>query len=105
MVAASISLREVLIKSLRRVDVICRVEKNLYAMVLPDTATNTCGIIAKRIFKFFKLILGSNPSVYINLSASSFPESSAEAKGLYDKALELLHQARQAGPNKAVLSD
>ena len=103
LVAAHIA--EVLIKSLRRVDVICRVEKNLYAMVLPDTATNTCGIIAKRIFKFFKMILGSNPSVYINLSASSFPESSSEAKGLYDKALELLQQAKQAGPNKAVLSD
>ncbi|HVM33657.1 MAG TPA: GGDEF domain-containing protein [bacterium] len=103
LVAAHIA--EVLIKSLRRVDVVCRVDKNQYAMILPDTATNTCGIIAKRIFKFFKLVLGTTPSVYINLSASSFPENSTEPKGLYDKALELLQQARQAGPNKAVLSD
>ncbi|HET9869917.1 MAG TPA: diguanylate cyclase, partial [bacterium] len=102
-VAAQIA--EVLIKSLRKVDVICRVSKDQYAIILPDTATNTCGIIAKRIFKFFKQILGANPSVYINLGASAYPENSTEPKGLHDKATELLGQARQAGPNKAVLSD
>jgi diguanylate cyclase (GGDEF)-like protein len=103
LVAAHIA--EVLIKSLRRVDVLCRVSKDQYAIVLPDTATNTCGIIAKRVFKFFKQILGSTPAVYINLSASSYPENSTDPKGLYEKAMTLLQQAQQAGPNKAVLSD
>ncbi len=103
LVAAHIA--EVLIKSLRRVDVLCRVSPNQYAIVLPDTATNTCGIIAKRVFKFFKQILGTTPAVYINLSASSYPENSTDPKGLYEKAMTLLQQAQQAGPNKAVLSD
>jgi diguanylate cyclase (GGDEF)-like protein len=103
LVAAHIA--EVLIKSLRRVDVLCRVSKDQYAIVLPDTATNTCGIIAKRVFKFFKQILGTTPAVFINLSASSYPENSTDPKGLYEKAMTLLQQAQQAGPNKAVLSD
>jgi diguanylate cyclase (GGDEF)-like protein len=103
LVAAHIA--EVLIKSLRRVDVLCRVAKDQYAIVLPDTATNTCGIIAKRVFKYFKQILGDTPAVFINLSASSYPENSTDPKGLYEKAMTLLQQAQQAGPNKAVLSD
>jgi diguanylate cyclase (GGDEF)-like protein len=103
MVAAHIA--EVLIKSLRRVDVICRVSKEQYAIILPDTATNTCGIIAKRVFKFFKQVMGEQPPIFINLSASAYPETAVDAKGLYEKALVLLQQAQNAGPNKAVLAD
>ena len=102
-VAAHIA--EVLIQSLRRVDVICRTTKDQYAIILPDTATNTCGIIAKRVFKFFKQVMGEQPPVFINLSASAYPESSTDSKGLYEKAASLLQQAKNAGPNKAVLSD
>jgi GGDEF domain-containing protein len=85
--------------------VICRVSKEQYAIILPDTATSTCGIIAKRVFKFFKQVMGEQPPVFINLSASAYPETAVDSKGLYEKALALLQQARNAGPNKAVLSD
>ncbi|MGH7738506.1 MAG: diguanylate cyclase [bacterium] len=98
-------IAEVLIKSLRLVDVICRLSEYEYAIILPDTATNTCGIIGKRVFKYFKQILAGEPSVFINMGAAAFPENSTESKSLFEKATELLEQARQAGPNKAVLTD
>lgn len=98
-------IAEVLIKSLRLVDVICRLSEDEYAIILPDTATNTCGIIGKRVFKYFKQMLAGEPSVFINMGAAAFPENSTESKGLFEKAAELLEQARQAGPNKAVLTD
>ncbi len=96
---------EILAKSLRRVDVICRLEKDKYAIVLPDTAHNTYGIIAKRIFKFFKLIMGDAPQVFLNISASTYPKHAATHHELLDSAERLLVQAREVGPNKAVLPD
>ena len=96
---------EILAKSLRRVDVICRLEKDKYAIVLPDTANNTYGIIAKRIFKFFKLIMGEAPPVFLNISASTFPKHAADHHALLDSAEKLLVQAREVGPNKAVLPE
>jgi len=96
---------EILAKSLRRVDVICRLEKDKYAIVLPDTAHNTYGIIAKRIFKFFKLVMGDAPPVFLNISASTFPKHAATHHELLDSAEKLLAQAREVGPNKAVLPD
>lgn len=96
---------EILFKSLRRVDVICRLEKDKYAIVLPDTAYNTYGIIAKRIFKFFKLIMGDAPPVFLNISASTYPKHAATHHDLLDNAEKLLAQAREVGPNKAVLPE
>lgn len=96
---------EILAKSLRRVDVICRLEKDKYAIVLPDTAHNTYGIIAKRIFKFFKLVMGDTPPVFLNISASTYPKHAATHHDLLDSAEKLLAQAREVGPNKAVLPD
>ena len=96
---------EILSKSLRKVDIICRLDKSKYGLVLPDTANNTYGIIAKRIFKFFKQVMGENPPVYLNISASTFPKHAADAPALMDNAEKLLLQAQQVGPNKAVLPD
>lgn len=96
---------EILSKSLRKVDVICRVEKNKYGIVLPDTAQNTYGIIAKRVFKFFKQIMGDNPPVYLNISASTFPKHAENHLTLLDNAEKLLAQAQEVGPNKAVLPE
>ncbi len=96
---------EILSNSLRRVDVICRLDKNRYAIVLPDTAFNTYGIIAKRIFKYFKQIMGDHPLVYINLSASTYPQHVENHIALYEHTEKLLSQAKEAGPNKAVLPD
>ena len=96
---------EILFKSLRRVDVICRLEKDKYAIVLPDTAHNTYGIIAKRIFKFFKLVMGDAPPVFLNISASTFPKHAETHHDLLDNAEKLLAQAREVGPNKAVLPE
>lgn len=96
---------EILAKSLRRVDVICRLEKDKYAIVLPDTAHDTYGIIAKRIFKFFKLVMGEAPPVFLNISASTYPKHAATHHDLLGNAEKLLAQAREVGPNKAVLPD
>jgi diguanylate cyclase (GGDEF)-like protein len=96
---------EILAKSLRRVDVICRLEKDKYAIVLPDTAHNTYGIIAKRIFKFFKLVMGDAPLVYLNISASTYPKHAADHKALLESAEKLLGQAKEVGANKAVLPE
>lgn len=96
---------EILFKSLRRVDVICRLEKDKYAIVLPDTAHNTYGIIAKRVFKFFKLVMGDTPPVFLNISASTYPKHAATHHDLLDNAEKLLAQAREVGPNKAVLPE
>lgn len=96
---------EILVKSLRRVDVICRLEKDKYGIVLPDTAHNTYGIIAKRVFKFFKLVMGDAPPVFLNISASTYPKHAATHHDLLDNAEKLLAQAREVGPNKAVLPE
>lgn len=98
-------ITEILSKSLRRVDVICRIEKDKYGLILPDTANNTYGIIAKRVFKHFKQILGDNPGIFLNISACTFPKHAADHVGLLDNAEKLLAQAKGVGPNKAVLPE
>ena len=96
---------EILSKSLRRVDVICRLDRNKYGIILPDTANNTYGIIAKRIFKYFKQIMGDTPPVFLNISASTFPKHAADHHALLENAEKLLVQAQEVGPNKAVLPE
>jgi diguanylate cyclase (GGDEF)-like protein len=96
---------DVLFKSLRRVDIICRLEKNKYGIILPDTANNTYGIIAKRIFKFFKQVLGDAPPVFLNISASTYPKHAGSHLLLFENAEKLLSQAKEVGPNKAVLPE
>jgi diguanylate cyclase (GGDEF)-like protein len=96
---------EILIKSLRRVDVICRLEKHKYGLILPDTANNTYGIIAKRIFKHFKQVMGDAPPIYLNISASTFPKHAETHHALLDHTERLLQQAKEVGPNKAVLPE
>ncbi len=96
---------EILSKSLRRVDVICRLDQNKYGIILPDTANNTYGIIAKRIFKFFKLIMGDASPVFLNISASTYPKHAADHHSLLENAEKLLAQAQEVGPNKAVLPE
>lgn len=96
---------DILFKSLRRVDIICRLEKNKYGIILPDTANNTYGIIAKRIFKFFKQVLGDAPPVFLNISASTYPKHAGSHLLLFENAEKLLGQAKEVGPNKAVLPE
>jgi len=98
-------IAEILWKSLRRVDVICRLDPNRYGIILPDTANNTYGIIAKRVFRFFKEVMGDAPPVFINVSASSFPKHASDHHTLYENAVKLLLQAQEVGPNKAVLPE
>ncbi len=101
----ALQITEILSRSLRRVDVICRLEKNKYALILPDTATNTYGTIAKRIFKHFKDVMGPNPPVFLNVSASSYPKHADNHLSLFQNAENLLIQAKEVGPNKAVLPE
>ena len=96
---------EILSKSLRRVDIICRLERNKFGIILPDTANNTYGIIAKRIFKYFKQIMGEVPPVFLNISASTYPKHAADHQTLLENAEKLLAQAQEVGPNKAVLPE
>lgn len=96
---------EILYKSLRRVDIICRLEKEKYGVILPDTDNNTYGIIAKRVFKFFKQIMGEAPPVFLNISASTYPKHAGSHLLLFENAEKLLVQAREVGPNKAVLPE
>ncbi len=98
-------IAEILSKSLRRVDVLCRLEKDKYAIILPDTATNTYGIIAKRIFKYFKQVMGDAPPVTLNISASTYPQHADNHISLFKNAEKLLTQAKEVGPNKAVLPE
>jgi diguanylate cyclase (GGDEF)-like protein len=96
---------EILSKSLRRVDVICRLEQDKYGIILPDTSNNTYGIIAKRIFKYFKQIMGEAPPVFLNISASTYPKHAEDHHTLLENAEKLLAQAQEVGPNKAVLPE
>ncbi|HVZ81990.1 MAG TPA: diguanylate cyclase [bacterium] len=98
-------ITEILSKSLRRVDIICRIEKDKYGLILPDTANNTYGIIAKRVFKHFKQVMGDAPPIFLNISACTFPKHAADHIGLLDNAEKLLAQAKDVGPNKAVLPE
>ncbi len=96
---------EILVKSLRRVDIICRIDQHKYGIILPDTANNTYGVIAKRVFKFFKQIMGDSPLIFLNISASSYPKHAGSHLLLLENAEKLLLQAQEVGPNKAVLPE
>ncbi len=96
---------DILYKSLRRVDIICRLDKNRYGIILPDTDNQTYGIIAKRIFKFYKQIMGDGPPVFLNISASTYPKHAGNHLLLFENAEKLLQQAQEVGPNKAVLPE
>ena len=101
----AVQVAEVLDECVRKEDIICRIEDRKFAVLLPDTAKDTYGTIAKRIFKHLKEVVGEKSHVFINLSAASFPDHAAEAQALRDRAESLLKQAQEAGPNKAVLSE
>ncbi len=96
---------EILSKSLRRIDVICRLGQDKYGIILPDTANNTYGIIAKRIFKHFKQIMGDAPQIFLNISASTYPKHAEDHHALLQNAEKLLAQSQEVGPNKAVLPE
>jgi diguanylate cyclase (GGDEF)-like protein len=96
---------DILFKSLRRVDIICRLDKHKYGIILPDTDNNTYGIIAKRVFKFYKQIMGEAPPVFLNISASTYPKHAGNHLLLLENAEKLLVQAQEVGPNKAVLPE
>jgi GGDEF domain-containing protein len=98
-------IAEILYKSLRTVDIICRLDKHKYGIILPDTANNTYGIIAKRVFKFFKQVMGENPPIFLNISASTYPKHAGNHLLLFENAEKLLIQAQEVGPNKAVLPE
>jgi len=103
--AVATQVAEILALSLRKVDVICRLEPHKYGIILPDTADNTYGIIAKRVFKFFKQVMGETPSVFLNISASTYPKHAGNHLLLMQNAENLLVQAKEVGPNKAVLPE
>jgi diguanylate cyclase (GGDEF)-like protein len=96
---------EILSKSLRKLDFICRVEDGKFGVILPDTPQNTYGVIAKRVFKYFKQIMGDAPPVFLNISASSYPKHASTHHELLENAEQLLAQAKEVGPNKAVLPE
>ena len=96
---------DVLDECVRKEDIVCRMEGQRFAVILPDTAKETYSTIAKRIFKHFKEVMGERTSVFINLSAASFPDHADAAQALWDRTEALLKQAQEAGPNKAVLSE
>jgi diguanylate cyclase (GGDEF)-like protein len=96
---------EILNKSLRQVDIICRLEKDKYGIILPDTSNQTYGVIAKRVFRFFKEVMGEAPPVFLNISASTYPKHAGNHLLLFENAEKLLAQAKEVGPNKAVLPE
>ncbi len=96
---------ETLVKSLRRVDILCRNERFKFALILPDTANEKAAVVARRVFKYFKSLMGERPSAHLNLSSASFPKHAPDSPALMSKAEQLLEQAQAAGANKAVLSD
>ncbi len=101
----AILVAEILIKALRRVDIICRYDRNKFAVILPDTANQTLGIVVKRIFKLFRESVGSDPAACLNLCTAAYPKHAENDGVLLQKGEEMLAQAVAAGPNKAVLSD
>ena len=96
---------EILNKSLRQVDIICRLEKDKYGIILPDTSNQTYGVIAKRVFRYFKEVMGEAPPVFLNISASTYPKHAGNHLLLFENAEKLLAQAKEVGPNKAVLPE
>jgi diguanylate cyclase (GGDEF)-like protein len=96
---------ETLVKCLRKIDILCRVDNFRFALLLPDTPHQNGTTIARRMFKYFKAAVGEEGSAYLNLSAAEFPLHAQDATGLLEKAEEFMQRAVLAGPNKAVLSD
>jgi diguanylate cyclase (GGDEF)-like protein len=101
----AVLVAEILVKALRRVDIVCRFDRNKFAVILPDTAHLTLGIVVKRIFKLFRQSVGEDPVACLNLCTLAYPDHAENDSALLLKGEEMLAQAVAAGPNKAVLSD
>lgn len=95
-------MAEVLVRSLRRLDILCRYQEDCFAVILPDTPVETCTLIARRIFRTFKEMMKEEPLALLNLAAGSYPDNSTSAVELRAKTEALLKEAERAGANKAL---
>jgi len=96
-------MSEILEKSVRHIDVVCRLDTNKFAVILPDTSDSACGMLARRVFYNFKKVLREEDMVFLNVAASSCPKHETYSQSLKEHVETLLEEARKTGPNKAFL--
>lgn len=95
-----------LLQGLRRIDMVCRVGGEEFALVLPDTPPEAAREVVTRIQVGIANLRMTDPTadeplrVTISFGGASFPEAGLSPVELYRKADEMLYLSKQRGRNR-----
>ena len=100
------SVARELLQGLRRIDLVCRVGGEEFALVLPDTGPDEAREVALRIQVAIANLRMTDPRadvplrVTISFGGAAFPGAGAQPVELYRKADEMLYLSKQRGRNR-----
>jgi len=95
-------ISEILRRSCRKIDVLCRYGGEEFSLILPANNKKETIALGERIRKSIenKEILKHNFTISIGIS--SFPQNSSNKKNMIAKADQALYQAKENGKNQVV---
>ncbi len=96
---------ELLKKSIRKADIICRYGGEEIAIILPHTANENARFLANKLCKLvcehkFQVSKDEETNVTISLGVSTYPESGDTVTDLIEVADKCLYKAKQSGRNQ-----
>lgn len=103
------SVARQLLSALRRIDVVCRIGGEEFALILPATSRDEARDVLSRIVgRPFRVVLPPELgvgmlSVTVSYGAVTFPEAGGNTKELHRKADDLLYDAKERGRNRCCL--
>ncbi len=103
------SVARQLLAALRRIDIVCRIGGEEFALILPSTTmTEAREVLGRIVGRPFRVALPpelgvGQLSVTVSYGAVTFPDAGSSAGELHRKADSLLYQAKERGRNRCCL--
>jgi diguanylate cyclase (GGDEF) domain len=99
------SLSDILIGACGKSDVLSRIERDKFSMILYKTSNNEACEIAESIravIEKYPFMLPKGKIIYITVSigVATYPDTTEEPKAVFSQADKSLHHAKQTGKNK-----
>ncbi len=94
---------------LRRIDAVCRVGGEEFALLLPDTPPDAAREVAQRLLERLDSLRveagGLRPPLQVTLSfgAATYPEGGADAPQLYRRADDMLYLSKRGGRDRCTI--